>query len=308
MTDIIIQTKLQSNMLQNKINNEPEIIKKEEIIQIPFYTKKNITNHSTNSFIELNHQMILTNDEYNNGYREHHEITIDEPQIINHGYLLYKQISKKLKETINDQDSIQRYNVFLTILIEIYRVVTSSLLILFVPQKCGDHVCSLTENIILKSPYYNTILIFNFITLFSFIIMYVLEIKRENRLIKYLDVNINMPNDNKDIIKTLDLLPIDKKNKILNIDKYYQSACFVTIIFYLLNTIFSVVIVQNNYLNSQTAATFVTYVLFMFTKLNNVYSVANTEENVFYSAYLKTNIQFNDLDTAYSHLKNNIIS
>jgi hypothetical protein len=37
----------------------------------------------------------------------------------------------------------------------------------------------------------------------------------------------------------------------------------------------------------------------MINKLTNAYTVVNTNENVYYSAYLKTNVQFNDIDRNY---------
>jgi hypothetical protein len=37
----------------------------------------------------------------------------------------------------------------------------------------------------------------------------------------------------------------------------------------------------------------------MVTKLSSVYNVVNTAKNIFYSSYLKTNVQFNDLDEQY---------
>ena len=42
-----------------------------------------------------------------------------------------------------------------------------------------------------------------------------------------------------------------------------------------------------------------TYVLFMFNKLSNIFNISNTKKYVFYSAYLKTNIQYNDIGEKY---------
>lgn len=217
---------------------------------------------------------------------------------------LYRQISLKIndtiKKTVKDQDFMQRFFVINNFFMEIYRVVTSSLLVVFVPQLCENHVCSIVENISWsKNQLYNVGLVFNFSTLFIFLCLYIIEIRRENRLIKYLNVNIHMPNSNEDIGKTLDLIPISKKNKILTIDKQYQIVSYITMIIFTLNVILSGIIVNNNYLNNQTEITLITYILFMITKLYNVYIIANTEKNIFYSAYLRTNVQFNDLDDKY---------
>ena len=89
-----------------------------------------------------------------------------------------------------------------------------------------------------------------------------------------------------------------KKNKILQIDKYYQKYCYLLMLIYLLNTICSCIIVSEYYLNNQTIKTFITYIICMSTKLSNIYIIANTKENIFYSAYLKSNVQFNDLDSS----------
>ena len=68
---------------------------------------------------------------------------------------------------------------------------------------------------------------------------------------------------------------------------------------FILNSFISSVVVFNFYLGSQTTTTLITSLLFMFTKLFNVYSISNTEQNIFYSAYMTTRIQFNDLDETH---------
>ena len=200
---------------------------------------------------------------------------------------------------LDNQDSNQRLSVCLTVLLELYRVATSSLLILFVPQLCIDHVCSLNENMVWENDIYNSAIVFNFITLFTFVCLYVIEIRRENRLIKFLDVNAEMPNDDENVKKVLATMPLDKRQKILSIDKQYQMSCYVSVVIYVINIILSGIVVNKYYLNNQTTSTFITYVLFMFTKLGSVYEVANTNENVLYSSYLKKNLQFNDIDKTY---------
>ena len=62
------------------------------------------------------------------------------------------------------------------------------------------------------------------------------------------------------------------------------------------NTAFSGIIIYDYYLDNQTTTTFVTNVLFMITKLGDVYTTIRTDKNIFYSAYLKGKVQFNDVD------------
>ena len=113
-----------------------------------------------------------------------------------------------------DQDTLQRLSVGVQVCLELYRVITSSLLILFVPQICEDHICTTTENLVWETNTYNTALCFNFISMACLVNMYYMELVRENRMIKYLAVNPELANDNEIVGKQLELLPIQKQNKI----------------------------------------------------------------------------------------------
>ena len=87
--------------------------------------------------------------------------------------------------------------------------------------------------------------------------------------------------------------------QIYESDRYYQLSSYIGTFIYILNIIFSAIIVSNFYAGRQTLSTFITYVLFMMMKLYSVYTITSTEKNIFYSAYMKTNIQFNDIDANY---------
>jgi len=50
------------------------------------------------------------------------------------------------------------------------------------------------------------------------------------------------------------------------------------------------------YLDDKTTTTFITSLLFVIQKLQQVYVTLKTEKNVFYSAYLNSKVQYNDLD------------
>ena len=200
-----------------------------------------------------------------------------------------------------NQDTIQKLAVVSTLVLELYRMLTSSLLILFVPQSCGGNLCSISDNLTWNPDHhqYNFGICVNFITLFIFSCLYAVELKRENRLIKYLHVNPEMPSSNDAVEKTLEHIDIEKKRKILAIDKQYQRISYCSIGMYAFNSIVSGVIISQYYFGSQTTTSFITSLLFMFTKLINVYQVSNTEENIFYSGYMKTFVQFNDLDETH---------
>ena len=195
-----------------------------------------------------------------------------------------------------NQDLMQKIGIAPTVLMELYKVMVSSFLILFVPQKCGDHVCSLNENMVVENDLYTTGLVINFITMFSFLAFYFIEVKRENRLISYLEVNPTKASDNESVGKVLELLPADKRKNIIKLDKKYQRVGWFVLGMFLLNTIISGVVVYEYYLDNQTTSTYITNILFMVTKLGDIYAITNTEQNIFYSAYLKNKLQYNDVD------------
>ena len=56
-------------------------------------------------------------------------------------------IFERIKEKQNDQDFKQKTNVFITLMLEIYRVLMGAFLVAFVPQKCHDTICTLNENV-----------------------------------------------------------------------------------------------------------------------------------------------------------------
>lgn len=211
-------------------------------------------------------------------------------------------IYKFIMDRFNNQESYQRYQAISSVLIELFRVITSSLMILFVPQKCGEDICTFQQIMQFNNGFNSIGLIINFITLGAFIIFYFIEMWRENRLIKYLDVNPNMPTDEVYISNIMNILPLEKKNKILQSSTYYLYMTWITIIIYIINAIISGLIIHRAYLSNQTYATFITYVIFMITKLSNAHVVVSTDDNIYYSAYLKTNVQFNDIDRNYKKI------
>ena len=121
------------------------------------------------------------------------------------------EVKKNILDLFKSQDFNQKVGVIPTVLFELYKVMVSSFLILFVPQNCDGHVCTLSENLVTEDNLYTSGLVINFITMFSFLIFYLFEILRENKLITYLEVNTTVPADNESVGKSLELLPEDKK-------------------------------------------------------------------------------------------------
>lgn len=200
------------------------------------------------------------------------------------------------EEKSNDQDFNQKLNVALTLVLEFYRVLMGSLLILMVPQKCDDHICSINENLNRTGIIDYIGISSNFATLVSMCILYYIEVKRENKMITYLDVNPSKPRDNESVGKALEDLHEYKKNIILSYDKTYCNSGYVSIGLFTINAVFSTLCILQHYLDSKTLTVLLTNVLFMGTKLADVITTVKTEKNIFYSAYLKRKIQYNDVD------------
>ena len=200
------------------------------------------------------------------------------------------------KKVITSQDFQQQTNMIISVSLELYRVMISSLLIIFVPQKCDDHVCSLMENLHSDNNLYSIGLIINYITGIAFVIMYIFEMRREEKLIKLLEVNNTISTDNESVGKRLAIFSEEKRHKLFAMDSHYQYASYSVMFIYAVNIVFSGIIINQYSLGNQTLVIFLTNILFMVTKLSNVYIIINTDKNIFFSAYLNTKVQFNDID------------
>jgi hypothetical protein len=141
---------------------------------------------------------------------------------------------KYIVNNLSHQDNIQKMVASCDVCIQFYRILMGSLLLSFVPQKCGNHICEITENLY-TSDGYMIVYILNYMTFLSFSLFYMVEIKRENRLITYLDVNPIKPNDANSIEIALRQLPDNKRDNIIFINKIYQQSGWSLIGIYIFN-------------------------------------------------------------------------
>lgn len=201
-----------------------------------------------------------------------------------------------LTESVSDQDFKQKMGMYTSFIMEFYRVLMGSFLTIFVPQKCGDHICTMSDNMITSNDMKNAVFGINAITFAVFLHMYYAEMKRENKMITYLHVNPELPRDNDAVGEALVQLPEKKKVDILRLDKYYQISGRCAMGFYLINVIISSISILNQYLDDKTLTVLLTNAIFMALKLYDTKVITDTEENVFLSAYLTRKIQYNDVD------------
>ena len=209
---------------------------------------------------------------------------------------LQETIIQDNKNKTPDQDFNQRVNVASTLMLELYRVLMGAFLMVFIPQKCGDDICSLNENVERTDLLSRVTLACNILTLFAFLTLYTIEVRRENSLITYLEVNKFNPGDDTSVGIALKKLDPAKKNMILNYDQYYQRAGYLSCGIFIVNSALSSIVVYSHYLDSKTITVYLTNLLFMSSKVYDVFNTVNTKPNIFYSAYLKNKVQFNDVD------------
>ena len=120
-------------------------------------------------------------------------------------------IKGHVSKRLNDQNFIQRAYIVFIVPFELYRVVVSSLLILFVPQRCDGELCSMSENLVSDNDTYSVGLIVNWVTLGSFVVMYFFEVLREHYMIEYLQVNEHKLYTNNAVADALTRLDDNKK-------------------------------------------------------------------------------------------------
>ena len=209
---------------------------------------------------------------------------------------------------IKDQDIIQRIKVICIFCLQFYKVLTGTMLTLFVPQACPEisegsgensiRICTITENFENNEIYHKLTLYWNSISFFCFIYVYILELQRENWAIQYLDVDKD-ESDNalKSII--VNEPKLDKKMDRLN--KLYFYGLSVTSVVYMINILLMINILYQDYHSASTLSCFFSFTLLVTMKLYNSLSIAykSFKDDTMLSAFLTEFVSFNVLDKDY---------
>ena len=204
---------------------------------------------------------------------------------------------KTWSETFSDQDFKQKVNMYISFITEVQRALMGSFLILFVPQKCGDHICGMGDNISTGNNLIDSAFGFNIIVCTLILHMYYAEIRRETKMIDYLHINPELPRDNDAVGDALVKLPEHNRDAIWWWDNYYKRSGQVAMLGYIVNMVLSgIVILKDHYLDDKTLTVFITNGLFMGLKLIDTQTITATDKNIFLSAYLTRRIQYNDVD------------
>ena len=210
------------------------------------------------------------------------------------------------------QDLTQRIKVGAIFLLQIYKVTTGTMLSLFVPQACstsdgssseGDvRICTLQENFENADGYHKMVLYWNMFSMLTFFTYYLVELRREEWAIQYLDIDNNKPDNSlKEIIKTEPAL--DKRMDRLNL-LYYRTLLF-NCGTYGINLGLSAKLVKDGYHSSSTLSCFASFALLVLMKLYNSLEVArqSVKNDKMTSAYMSEFVSFNVLDEDYVKAK-----
>lgn len=204
-----------------------------------------------------------------------------------------------------DVDLIQRLKVGGTFLLELYKVSVGCMLTLFVPQACGDEICTFQQNYEKTAGYNRTALLTNGFSLMMFVISYGVELRRENWAIHYLDVDYDKPDNSlKEIIRREPIL--DKKMDRLN--KIYYYTLLTTSGVYIINLGLMGKILYDDYHSMSTISCTASFALLVLMKLYNSLCVAKVsiKQDEMRSAFLREFTSFNVLDADYVRKKQGV--
>jgi len=211
---------------------------------------------------------------------------------------------------IIDQDFGQRIKVMGIFALQFYKVLTGTMLSLFVPQACyeeiGDgseernnlRICTLTQNYENPDIYHQFSLSWNTLSFVCFIFCYMLELRRENWAIKYLDIDNDKPDNSLKQIIVLEP-KLDKQMDKLN--KVYFYGLTVTAIIYFVNICLMINILLQDYHSMATISCFISFVLLVQMKLYNSLSIAyqSLKSDKMMSAFMSEFVSYNVLDSDY---------
>lgn len=201
--------------------------------------------------------------------------------------------------TVNNKEKI---SVGFSFILEFYTVIMGTFLNLFVPQKCGENVCTISDNL------YNTQFIhlsanfMNFITFFVVLYFYIVEIKREYWYIEHLDIDFRKPTNN--LTTEIELYPkIKKQMNYLNYKYLYATRC--AIISLILNFIISSMSIAYKFYGITSMNSMFSFLLLMSVKVNKAYSISHETiyKDIKFSAYTSMPKTYNTVSSHYKILK-----
>jgi hypothetical protein len=209
-----------------------------------------------------------------------------------------------------DQDFGQRIKVMGIFTLQFYKVLMGTMLSLFVPQACyeeiGDgseergnlQICTLTQNYENSDIYHQITLSWNTLSFVCFVFCYVLELRRENWAIKFLDIDNDKPDNS---LKQIIILEPKLDKQMDKLNKIYFYGLSITAIIYFINVCLMINILLQDYHSMSTISCFISFVLLVQMKLYNSLSIAyqSVKSDKMMSAFMSEFVSYNVLDSDY---------
>jgi hypothetical protein len=201
-----------------------------------------------------------------------------------------------------DIDTKERLKVIFIFLLQSYKVLMGSMLVVFVPQLCNEKICTIIDNFNNKDQLHYISLIINYITTISFIICYTIELKRENWCVEHLDIDDNIGYTH--LPFAIKKRP-ELKKQLLQINYYYYYSSYLTTFIYIINFIISTISIYFHNAGNATITAYSSFVILILMKLKNALYISkkSKKNNIALSAYMTELKSFNVIDKDHRKTK-----
>ena len=195
-----------------------------------------------------------------------------------------------------DVDSKERVKVCILFLLQSYKVIMGSMLLIFVPRKCGDTVCTVQQNLVTDDNFNKLGLGFNYASIAFFLLTYLIELRRENFCVHNFDIDHDVGDNNLAIV-------LKNKPKLLDSlhhhNRLYSNITKATFCVYLINFILSNIILYGDETFWKIGlAPYSSYIILILMKLYNCYYISShsIQNDKALSAYMTEFSSFNVID------------
>lgn len=197
-----------------------------------------------------------------------------------------------------DVDTKERIKVIFLFIFQSYKILMGCMLVLFVPQICDEEVCTLSEKLESRDDKHLITLFFNGLSVLLFVILYILELKRENWCVKYLDINHDFSDNN------LGIVIKDRPELLKSLDKYNNNYFVYSIaltFIYSINLVLSSIVVYEHYAGLPSITSYLSFTGLIVLKLYYALSISyssKTEQKAL-SSFMTEFSSYNVIDSDY---------
>ena len=200
-----------------------------------------------------------------------------------------------------NQDLKQRIKIGFKFVLYSYKLLMACMLSIFVPQRCSNgEACSLNSSlgnlVDTDDSYKKATITINIITFLMYAFTFIIQVKRENTMIKYLDIDKDKPDNN--LPNIIDDYPLIKEKITKANQLYFKSYCALLCVI-LINIFTSMkLLFIDNYLDSTTTTVFLTNMILISDRLYDCFSVIilQKKKGIVQSVYLREYKSFNVID------------